>query len=97
MQLALTVGLCSGFFRSMLFIICFLQELNPVCQLTDMLNLWHDEKEETYNVEEYIIGSGENKPRFILLISPVLSYWIYILSAYHTEKIAIRNVMSLSL
>lgn len=64
----------------MLFIICFLQELNPLCQLTDLLYLWRAEKEDTYKVEEYIIGSGENKPRFILLISPVLSCWIYIVT-----------------
>ncbi|PHT30621.1 hypothetical protein CQW23_29801 [Capsicum baccatum] len=63
MLLALTVGRCSGVFLSMLFIICFLQELNPLSELTDLLYLWRAEKEETYKVEEYIIGSGENKPR----------------------------------
>lgn len=44
MPLALTVGLCSEFFLSMLFIICFLQALNLFFQLTDLFYLWRDEK-----------------------------------------------------
>ncbi|PHT29626.1 Zinc finger A20 and AN1 domain-containing stress-associated protein 8 [Capsicum baccatum] len=61
---------CSGVFFSMLFIICFLQELNPLCQLADLLYLWRAEKEDTYKVEEYIIGSGENKPRYLNVLTP---------------------------
>ncbi|PHT37327.1 Zinc finger A20 and AN1 domain-containing stress-associated protein 8 [Capsicum baccatum] len=48
----------------MLFIICFLQELNPLCQLINLLYLWRAEKEDTYKVEEYMIGRAEKEDTY---------------------------------